>query len=367
MSGCCSGRGADRDCTTDDGVSPLHVACLRGDMAIIEILLHAGADMDAKVKVSGEEGLTHTPHSLAELGGHREVIPVLAAWRRYREATHRFERLSITDAPGEEPGTPAVSGKEDNGETGAATARASPVPPTPSPPGEAAPEPQPRTPLAQAKDALRQEVLGKHQDDNFDMWEGIRLLQDVNAADSIDTLCILYNRLAQIERREERARRHRRRRKEQLLMLLTVEPVAAEAEAAATPVFSLGEKTGLDTEAVESEIKRHLDQAYHPFVSQAVNNMEFGRGKPTTGYPGLWHTSAGLPGVGSCSVFYYLDSGQNRIRIVGDRPPRGPCGVPAGLRNGGTGRGRTDTARCLTGNRLSIKTGNQSFCLVFNP
>ena len=275
-------KGADRDCTTDDGVSPLHVACLRGDMAIIEILLHAGADMDAKVKVSGEEGLTHTPHSLAELGGHREVMSVLAAWRRCREATHRFERLSITDAPGEEP-----------------------------------PEPQPLTPLAQAKDALRQEVLGKHQDDNFDMWEGISLLQDVNAAESIDTLCILYNRLAQIERREERTRRHRRRRKEQLLMLLTVEPVAAEAETAATPVFSLGEKTGLDPEAVESEIKRHLDQAYHHFVGQAVNNMEFGRGKPTAGYPGLWHTSAGVPGVGSCSVFYYLEGSGERIRVVG--------------------------------------------------
>ena len=300
------------DSMGDAELTALHIACLRGHMAIVEILLHAGADMDARLEEPGEEGLTHTPHSLAELGDHREVMSVLAAWRRCREAKRRIERLPITDAPGEDPGTPAVSGKEDNGETGAATKRVSPIPPAPFPPGEAAPEPQPLTPLAQAKDALRQEVLGKHQDDNFDVWEGIRLLQDVNAAESIDALCVLYNRLAHIERREERARRRGRRRKE---LLLTVEPAAAEA--AATPVFSLGEKTGLDTEAVEEEIKRHLDQKYHRFVSQAVNNMEFGRGKPTAGYPGLWHTSAGVPGVGSCSVFYYLDGEQGRIRVVG--------------------------------------------------
>ena len=45
--------------------------------------------------------------------------------------------------------------------------------------------------------------------------------------------------------------------------------------------------------------------------------MEFGRGKLTSGYPGLLHASAGIVGVGSCSVFYYADTGQNLIRIVG--------------------------------------------------
>ena len=52
-------------------------------------------------------------------------------------------------------------------------------------------------------------------------------------------------------------------------------------------------------------------------MSQAVNDMEFGRGKRTSGYGELWHVSAGIPGVGSCSVFYYLDAARNRIRIVG--------------------------------------------------
>ena len=45
--------------------------------------------------------------------------------------------------------------------------------------------------------------------------------------------------------------------------------------------------------------------------------MEFGRGKSTTGYPGMLHASAGIPGVGSCSVFYYRDAALQLIRIVG--------------------------------------------------
>ena len=45
--------------------------------------------------------------------------------------------------------------------------------------------------------------------------------------------------------------------------------------------------------------------------------MEFGRGKGTAGYPGLWHASAGVAGVGSCSVFYYLEGSGERIRVVG--------------------------------------------------
>ena len=95
--------------------------------------------------------------------------------------------------------------------------------------------------------------------------------------------------------------------------------VGAEAQPAAggAPRYVLGEKAGLDAEAVEDEIKGHLGQAYHRFVSQAVNDMEFGRGKPTTGYPGLWHVSAGISGVGSCSVFYYGNEKMQQIRIAG--------------------------------------------------
>ena len=165
------------------------------------------------------------------------------------------------------------------------------------------------SPLAQAQDALRQEVLGKLRGDNLEPLEGIRLLEAVNASTDIDGLCTLYNRLAGIERQRERARRQGRRQE----ML----SVAAGPAAPLAPVFSLGEQAGLDAEAVEDEIKGHLSQRYHRFVSQAVNGMEFGRGKRTTGYRGLWHASAGIAGVGSCSVFYYLDGSGQQIRVVG--------------------------------------------------
>ena len=85
----------------------------------------------------------------------------------------------------------------------------------------------------------------------------------------------------------------------------------------ASPRYALGDKANLDADAVEGEIRKHLDQSHHRFISQAVNDMEFDRGKPTSGYPGLLHASAGIPGVGSCSVFYYTDATQPLIRIVG--------------------------------------------------
>ena len=277
--------------------------------------MHAGADIDAEVRNPDTDDPAQTPGELAELGGHREVTSVLAACRRRREAARRLERLSITGAAGGAPGTPPAPGKEVEGEADAATAKVPPVPSPPSPPGEAAARTAPSTPLAQAKDALRQEVLGKHQDDNFDMWEGIQLLKAVNAAESIDALCVLYNRLAHIERREQRSRRRGRRPLYPQGQAPCLQP--QERVEAATPVFALGEKTGLNADAIEGEIKRHLDQKYHRFVNQAVNDMEFGRGKLTAGYPGLLHSSAGVAGVGSCSVFYYQDTEQNRVRVVG--------------------------------------------------
>ena len=84
----------------------------------------------------------------------------------------------------------------------------------------------------------------------------------------------------------------------------------------ATPGFSLDNKSGLSADQAESAIKQHLDQRYHRFVSQAVNDMEFGRGT-ATGRPGLLHASAGIPGVGSCSVFFTRDNDSCQIRIQG--------------------------------------------------
>ncbi len=83
------------------------------------------------------------------------------------------------------------------------------------------------------------------------------------------------------------------------------------------PEYSLGAQTGLDADAVESEIKRHLDRAYHWFVKQAVNDMEFGRGRPVAGYPHLRYASGGVAGAGDCAVFYYLEGCGEKIRVAG--------------------------------------------------
>ena len=170
------------------------------------------------------------------------------------------------------------------------------------------------SPLAQVQDALRQEVLRKLEQDNLEPLEGIRLLEDVNASTDIDVLCALYNRLAHIERHKERARRRGRRREQ---LSVAVGALAADPASAGAPLFALGGREGLDAEGVEGEIRAYLEQRYHRFVGQVLNDMEFGRGKRTTGYPGMWHASAGISGVGSCSVFYYSDEETQRIRIVG--------------------------------------------------
>ncbi len=347
-------NGADPNITTDIGLTALHVACLQGHESIVQMLLHFGAGLDARVTDPAGKSKAQTPYDFAELAGQRGVMSTLAAHRRRREQTPPpLEQVSVTEEPGKTPpsaaspeavshpaaatGTaaqqpvPASPKEADNraagdreptegwaaGERdkdGEATARISPVPPMPSPPDEAMPGREPSTPLSQAKDALRQEVLSKLRANNFDTWEGIKLLQNVNVTDDIDALCVLYNRLAHIERREERARRRGRRRE---TLHVGVRPGPAAVGSATAPVFALGAKTGLDANRVEVEIKRHLGQEYHRFVSQAVNDMEFGRGKGTAGYPGLWHASAGVAGVGSCSVFYYLEGSGERIRVVG--------------------------------------------------
>ena len=257
------GNGADPNMKDSTGLTALHAACLAGDAAIAEALLHFGADPDAEVTDLG--GQPQTPDRVAEHWDQREVMSVLAVYRRRREAGRRLERLPIPEQAAEHTGTP------------------------PSVPGT-----EPPTTLAQAQDALTQELQDKLLSDCIDRREGMQLLETVNSAADLDSLCVLYRGLAHIERARRRG----------------------PAEAAG-PVFDLGGKAGLNAEALEREIKGYLGQAYHRFAGQAVNDMEFGRGKPVTWRPGLLHASAGVPGMGRCSVFYFLDATRNRIRIVG--------------------------------------------------
>ena len=324
-------KGADPNLSSDYGATPLHAASLYGHTAIVQMLLQAGAGLDAEVKGRvGEETIKlYTPYHLAELAGQREVMSVLAASRRSREKG----RATRSPAPPEAVSFPvAITGKQaeqtvttsleevESREIGEmelpdpSISRVLRVTPAPAPAGEGTFETEAPSPLMQAQGGLRKEVLRKLEQDNLEPLEGIRLLEDVNACPDLDSLCTLYNRLAGIERRKERARRQGRRHGR---LSLAMGAPAAGPPAPLAPVFSLGARTGLDADTVEGEIKQRLEQRYHRFVGQAVNDMEFGRGKRTEGYPGLWHASAGIAGVGSCSVFYYSDEGMQQLRIVG--------------------------------------------------
>ena len=341
-------KGADPNITFDSGIAPLHLACLRGRTDIVKILLDAGADMDGETAIITADEVTdsYTPYGIVELMGHREIMTLLEQHRQARTVQAvQVETLSPClrpqgQAPEDEPGrpSPSMAAPEPASLPTAAPAtqteqaRLTPsvaaesratggmeppdrAPPSVSPeatvPGRRPAPAEPRTPLALGKQELVQEILRKLEQDNLEPLQGIRLLAEVRASASIDGLCRIYNRLAGIERRSERARRRGDRRREFAV------GVEAQPAAGGAPRYVLGEKAGLDAEAVEDEIKGHLGQAYHRFVSQAVNDMEFGRGKPTSVYPGLLHASAGIMGLRSCSVFYYLDGSGERIRIVG--------------------------------------------------
>ena len=276
-------NGADPNVKGDTGMTSLHVACLHGHTPVVALLLQFGASSDVEVK--DQDGQGQTAYSLAGLGGHRDVLSVLEVYRRRREAP-----------AGATATLPPVSGTGVEGETVAAAARVARFPHTPSAPGETVHGTEPPVSLAQAKDTLQAELLDKFLAHHIDRQEGTQLLEVVDTATDLDSLCALYNGLAHIERGRWRE--------------------WSEADA---PEFALGEKTGLDAEDMEREIKVHLGGAYYHFVSQAVNDMELARGKPVRGYPGLWHATAGVAGLGSCIVFYYLEeSGQrNRFRVAG--------------------------------------------------
>ena len=322
-------EGADPNLTNDIGIGPLHIACLRGDTAMARKLLHAGADPDVRVITS--DGQSYSSYGLAELMDHRQIVSLLEKYRKFCEL-----RKALPGAPSREdeagqpasatlatlapiaqpeqtgpppPGMPVASAQEETDPAGQVPTGAAPEAPASDLTGAAMPAAD-TSPLVQGKQALVREVLGKLDEDTLDPLEGIRLMVDVRGTDSLDALCGIYNRLAGIERQRRRARRQGAWRS-----AYAVEPAAPPLQADIR--YTLGAARDLDADELEEEIKRHLGQTYHRFVKQVVNNMEFGRGKHTSGYPGLWHVSAGVPGVGSCSVFYHADEGQARISIVG--------------------------------------------------
>ena len=354
-------KGADPNLGSHTAMGPLHVACMRGDTAITRMLLDRGAE--SNMYVTTTQGESCTPYYLARLGNHRDILNMLKA--HWRALAARLDALlpglrPVESTPAKAAGLPPAYDMQGLplGQAGGQALRESgkqqsledePGPLTPPPPApQRAPPPHPESlpspaagcatqagrstspvpgvagsrpaleetlsPLAQGKQSLVGEILCKLDEDTLEPLEGIRLMMDVQQTDGIDDLCAIYNHLAGMERRRQRARRRRDRREPYAIGPGAAAPAPApEAESR----YTVGAGRELGAEGIEDEIRHHLSQRYHRFVSQAVNNLEFGRGKPTSGYPGLWHVSAGIPGVGGCSVFYYTDGSGKRHRIVG--------------------------------------------------
>ena len=365
-------KGADPGILSYNGTGPLILACIYRHTAILKMLLNAGADVESQVRVPGGEKFT--VYGIAWLMDYSEAVALLEAYSHNKPAqATRLEKLAPEDelqwsTPPTTPppvwSTPPTTPPPDwltlpvaitpdwsttpttteafpppyamrvtqpgesasasvaavvPGEAGTGTMEPSdtapvttvPESPAPAVPGSGPTRADIQSPLGTAKNALVQEVLKKLDNNTLEPLEGIRLMMEARAAADMDTLCMLYNRLASTERQRERSRRRPARRE------VTSALPQAMQQGADFPDYVLEDRVYRDADSIEDGIKKHLEQSCHRFVSQVLNDMEFGRGKPTTGYPDLLHASAGIPGVGSCSVFYYRDAARQLIRIVG--------------------------------------------------
>ena len=352
-------KGADPSIQSYNGTGPLILACIYRHTAILKMLLNAGADVEPQLREPGGEKFT--VYGIARLMDYREAVALLEAYSHNKPAqAARLERPAPEDElqwstppttpppvwstppttpppdwsttptttqafpppyampvtqPGETVSVAAVA--PDKAGTGTMeppdTAPVTAVPETPAPAasGSGPARTDIQSPLGTAKNALVQEVLKKLDNNTLEPLEGIRLMIEARAAADMDMLSVFYNRLAGMERQRERSRRRPARRE------VTSALPQAMQQGAGFPEYVLEDRVYRDADSIEDGIKKHLEQSCHRFVSQALNDMEFGRGKPTTGYPDLLHASAGIPGVGSCSVFYYINEETLEIRIVG--------------------------------------------------
>ena len=181
------------------------------------------------------------------------------------------------------------------------------------------------TSLEAARDALISEIVRRYKNHDISPLVGDQLMVAVWSVKDVIMLCKMFGLLTRLQRQRDRARRLRVDLKEldawatvfhadAVDLELDAQPLPADV---IVPAFALGEKHYLDATAVESEIKQCLRAFCHPFVGLAVNDLEFGRGTPVAGHPGLLHASAGITGLGDCSLFYHVNENQRLITIVG--------------------------------------------------
>jgi ankyrin repeat protein len=68
------GQGADLNAAQNDGMTALHWAALNGDLAMTQVLLHAGANVNASTRIGG-----YTPLHVAAKNGHATIVEALLA------------------------------------------------------------------------------------------------------------------------------------------------------------------------------------------------------------------------------------------------------------------------------------------------
>ena len=68
-------KGADVNTMTNTGLTPLHVAALKGHMEIAELLIAKGADVNAKENEKGNRW--RTPLHYAAIRGEKEIVELL--------------------------------------------------------------------------------------------------------------------------------------------------------------------------------------------------------------------------------------------------------------------------------------------------
>ena len=204
-------------------------------------------EMTINVTETGIKSQLLTALGIAQLIGHRGIIDLLTARQRSGTAqTTQVENLSpclrpqgqaLEDQPGltsplktatqETPvlpsETPTLPPEKSNTTPSAAVIPATAKAEQPDTVASSAspdhsmqtlpdsPSAKTQSPLDAAKDELIQELLRKLGQDNLEPLEGIRLMMEVRATKSLDSLCGLYNRVAGIERQKERARRRKAR------------------------------------------------------------------------------------------------------------------------------------------------------------
>ena len=166
-------------------------------------------------------------------------------------------------------------------------------------------------PLEEASRVLKQTIEWKLSVSTIPPEDESEILQRVRGTNSIDRLCEMYDLLT---RKEWKMGRIRDSRERQAVLSDMGEAMSRDVRSVR---FVLEKKQNLETDAVEDEIRRYLRAICHPFISQAVFNMEFGYSEAVAEYSGMLHASDGISGVGNCSIFYYENEDRRLIRIVG--------------------------------------------------